>query len=115
MVRAARAAEREPARAGPAFHHRGPDFCHRPLLLAAACDRLRPVSTSRAGAAGGGTRHFHRHVDVLESERSSFPLLGLDYHPGLGLPDGVRVTVNAPLILSGIGPSPISLRAKRSS
>jgi hypothetical protein len=90
-------------------------FCHRPLLLAAARDRLRAVSTSRAGAAGGGPRHFHRHVDVLEGERSGFPLLGFDHHPGFGLPDGVRVTVNVPLILSGNGPSPISLRAKRSS
>src|SRR5262249_51446691 len=67
MVRAARAVEREPARAGAALHHRGPDFCHRALLLAATRDRLRAVSTSRAGAAGGGARHFHRHVGVLPS------------------------------------------------
>src|SRR6476661_9685355 len=92
MVRAAGAVEREPARAGATLHHRDPDFRHRALLLATARYRLRSVSTSRAGAAGGSTRHFHRHVDVLEGERSNFPMFDLGHHPGLGLPDGIRVS-----------------------
>jgi hypothetical protein len=57
--------------------------------------RSRPVL--HLEEPGGGTRHFHRHVDVLEGERSNFPLLGFDHHPGLRLPDGVRVTDSTPL------------------